>query len=57
MSEKITKIQQLTRDVAFWKNRAVEAAIKACDNCEEYAEGRKKCAGCRIMEIKEDAEK
>ena len=49
------KIQQLTQDVARWKNRAVEACSEACANCEEYNEGRTKCDGCRVMKIKEEA--
>ena len=49
------KIQQLTQDTARWKNRAVEACHKACDNCAEYVEGQKNCNGCRILKIKEEA--
>ena len=51
------KIQQLTKDVAKWKNRAIEAAEKACDNCEEYQEGRKNCGKCRVNKIWEEAGK
>lgn len=55
MNEHDLKIQHLTREIAKWKNRAVEACSEACANCEEYNEGRTKCGGCRVMTIKEEA--
>ena len=57
MDERDLKIQRLTADVAKWKNRAVEVAQVACENCEEYVEGRKNCDKCRVMKIKEEAGK
>jgi len=54
MDEKDNRIQQLTRDVAKWKNRAVEAAEKACFECERLD---KDCDTCRMKKIKEEAEK
>ena len=55
MDERDLKIQKLTQDVAKWKNRAVEVAQVACENCEEYAEGHKNCGACRVLKIKEEA--
>ncbi len=52
MDEKDRSIQQLTQDVAKWKNRAVEAANKACWECEQQP---KLCEKCRIKQIKEEA--
>lgn len=49
------KIQQLTQEVARWKGRAVEAAARACQECEEYAEGKRVCEECRIRKIKDAA--
>lgn len=57
MNELEMKIQRLTQELGMWKNRAVEAAQVACDNCEEYQEDRKKCGNCRIKRIKEEAAK
>ena len=56
MGEK-ENILQLRQEAAKWKNRALEAAEKACDNCEKYQEGRKKCGNCRINKIWEEAGK
>ncbi len=53
MDEKDRVIQQLMREMAKWKNRALEVCEIACFNCEEYAS--KECAECRIPKIREDA--
>ena len=47
------RITQLTNDVAKWKNRALEAAQRACDECSEYM--ARHCEKCRIKKIKEEA--
>lgn len=52
MDEKDRVIQQLYRDLAKWKNRAVEAAEQACFECERLD---KDCDKCRMKKIKEDA--
>ena len=49
----LDRIQQLIRDVAKWKNRAVEAAERACAECEVMH--RDQCRKCRIKQIKEEA--
>jgi len=50
MSDKDQVIQDLVHEVARWKNRALEAAERACDECE-----RGECGNCRIKKIKEEA--
>lgn len=55
MDEYAMRIQRLTQEVARWKGRAVEAAARACEECEEYMEGKRICTACRIREIKEAA--
>jgi len=52
MDEKDRWIQQLTQDVARWKNRAVEAAERACMECERLDAD---CGKCRMQKIKEEA--
>ena len=53
MGEKSEKlIAQLTKDVAKWKSRALEAANKACRECEQVPVN---CDKCRIHKIKEQA--
>ena len=52
MSEQDLQIQQLRRDVAKWKNRAVEVASIACMKCQW-----KECERCRVQKIKEEAGK
>lgn len=52
MDEKDKKIQHLTQEVAKWKNRAVEAAEKACFECERLD---RECATCRMAKIKAEA--
>ena len=52
MDERDKKIQELTREAAKWKKLALEAAERACFECEEYAEGKRGCKRCRIMKIK-----
>lgn len=54
MDEKDRVIQQLNRDLAKWKNRAVEAAEKACFECEHLSAD---CSKCRMTKIKEEAGK
>lgn len=54
MDEKDRLIQRLAQDVAKWKNRAVEAAEKACFECEHLAAD---CSKCRMTKIKEEAGK
>lgn len=59
MNEMDLKCQQLLQEVAKWKGRAVEAAAKACVNCEEYQEEKKhdksRCGYCRILQIQHEA--
>lgn len=59
MNEMDLKCQQLLQEVAKWKGRAVEAAAKACQNCEEYQEDkkrdRKNCGHCRVLQIQHEA--
>lgn len=58
MNEQDLKIQKLTQDVAKWKNRAMEAAERACSECEEYMSREKEgCKKCRMTKIKEEAAK
>lgn len=58
MNEKDLKIQQLTRKVAKWKKRALEAAIRACNECDEYVLKREEeCRKCSIRKIREEAGK
>ena len=58
MDEKDQRIQQLTQDAARWRNRAIEAAQRACDECEEYVQRREGvCRKCRMREILEEAGK
>ena len=54
MDELEMKIQQLKQDVAKWKNRAVEAADRACMECEALHQD---CEKCRMQKIKEEAGK
>ena len=52
------KIQDLQKEVARWKNRALEAADKACFYCEEYIERKPEvCQKCRMTRIKEESGK
>lgn len=52
MDEKDKRIQYLTQEVAKCKNRAVEAAEKACFECERLD---KDCDTCRMKKIKDEA--
>ena len=52
MDEKDVVIQRLMKEVGKWKNRAVEAAERACLECERLDVD---CMKCRMREIKEDA--
>lgn len=54
MDEKDRLIQRLTQDIARWKSRALEAAEKACFECERMDAD---CSKCRMTKIKEDATK
>lgn len=54
MDEKDRLIQRLYQDLAKWKNRAVEAAERACFECERLDAD---CEKCRMKKIKEDAAK
>ena len=42
------------KEIARWKNRALEACEKACWHCEEYVSGHD-CGKCRITKIREEA--
>ena len=53
MDEKDRVMQNLMREVAKWKGRALEAAQKACDECEQVTST---CDKCRIRIIKESAQ-
>lgn len=56
MDDKDVRNQKLTQEVARWRNRALEAASKACFICEKYSEhNEKKCAVCRMIRIQEEA--
>ena len=50
-------IHKATEKAAMWKGLALEAAERACVECEEYAEGRKHCGSCRIQMILKMGEK
>ena len=50
-------MDELMKELGKWKSRALEAAQKACENCEEYREDRVKCKGCRMKQILEEAVK
>lgn len=50
-------MDELMKELAKWKTRALEAAQKACENCEEYREGMTHCKGCRMKQILEEAVK
>ena len=54
MGEK-ENILQLRQEAAKWKNRALEAAEKACEKCFDNREGQRICEKCRIKRIKEEA--
>lgn len=54
MNEHELKIQQLIQDIAKWKNRALEAAERACFECENL---HADCEKCRMKKIKEEAAK
>ena len=47
--------KEIMHELAKWKGRAIEAARMACDNCEEYREGKTPCKGCRMKQILEEA--
>lgn len=50
------KIQQLTHDVAKWKNRALEAAAEACKMCpKQDFDGSCEDPECRIRKIRTEA--
>ena len=58
--ELMAKIQDLQKEAARWKQRALNAADKACYNCEEYrSDVKHPCESktCPIYIIKEDAGK
>lgn len=44
----------LIREAAKWKNRALEACEKACWQCEEYGSSHD-CDKCRISRIRKEA--
>lgn len=56
ISEAVT-MDDLMKELAKWKGRALEAAQRACENCEEYREGMVKCKDCRMKQILEEAAK
>ena len=47
----------MNEEAEKWRTLAVEAAHRACEYCEEYMEGRKRCGKCRIKKILEEAAK
>ena len=58
--ELMAKIQDLQKEAARWKQRALNAADKACYNCEEYRPNAKQpcdCVMCPVYKIKEEAGK
>lgn len=58
MNEHEIENNKLAKEVAKWKNRALEACEKACFNCEEYMSREKGlCSVCRIWKIQEEAGK
>ena len=52
MTDKDLRIQKLTQEIAKWKNRTLECANRACEECDEYSP--KNCDACRITRIKEE---
>ena len=54
MDEKDRLIQRLTRELEKWKKMAVEAAEKACFECESL---NADCSKCKMTKIKEAAGK
>ena len=54
MDERDRAMQNLLREVGKWKNRALEAAEKACETCEDRWD-KVACNKCRIRIIKESA--
>ena len=57
MDERDLKVQELTREAARWRNRALEACEAACFHCEEYVNDKKNCDKCRVKRIREAAGK
>lgn len=43
----------LRQELAKWKNRTLECAQRACEECSEYTQ--KNCEKCRIKKIREEA--
>ena len=53
MDEKDLKIQDLTKETAKWRGRAVEAAEVACELCR--ASDPEQCRYCRMEKIRKEA--
>lgn len=53
MDEKDLKIQDLTKEAAKWRGRAVEAAEVACELCR--ASDPEQCRYCRMEKIRKEA--
>lgn len=54
MDEKDRLIQKLTRELAKWKKLAVDAADRACFECESL---NADCSKCKMTKIKDEAGK
>lgn len=54
MGEKDKKIEQLKKDLTRARERAFQAAMIACDECDQV---HHRCETCICKKIREDAEK
>ena len=58
MDEKDKRIQDLTQELAKWKNRAIEAAQQVCSLCNDMLVPMEAdCKLCRMKKILEDGNK
>ena len=53
--DKDRMIEDLKEEVAKWRGRAVEAASRACEECDEYHVYGKNCEKCRMRRIHKEA--
>ena len=53
MDDRDEQIQTLTREVAKWRGRAIEAAEMACQQCRHA--DLDLCKHCRMEKIREEA--
>lgn len=60
MDEKDKKNQDLIHEIARWRQRAINAAEKACFNCEEYRQNAQQpcdISMCPAYIVKQEAGK